>query len=189
MRLFTAVKISPGEKLLKILELPEDNLKYDKIRWVNPNNLHITLKFLGETDEKKLPEIIDLHTNICKSHSSFKLNIENIGVFGSSYQPKVIWLGLNPVENIGLIAMELADSLSSIGFKIDRQNFVPHLTIGRVSSIQNNSFFQKVISLHKSQFIQEYIVNKIGLYESILTPKGAIHNIIGEFELNHKLQT
>ncbi|MCF8298833.1 MAG: RNA 2',3'-cyclic phosphodiesterase [Saprospiraceae bacterium] len=183
MRLFTAINIIPSEKLLKILELLEKNLKHDKIRWVKPDNIHITLKFFGEINENKLPEIIDIQTKVFYNHSPLNINIENIGVFGSSYNPKVIWFGLNPSEQLKLLVNELEISLNSIGFEADRQNFVPHLTIGRISSIQNNSFFQKVISKYKNEFIQNVAVDKICLFESVLTSKGAIHSIVSEFKL------
>ena len=183
MRLFTAINIIPGEKLLNTVNLLASNLHHEKILWVNSNKLHITLKFLGEIDSRKLPEIIDLHNKVIEKYSTFNLNIEKTGVFGSSYNPKVIWFGVNPSESVALLANELESSLDLLGFKSDGQNFVPHLTIGRIKSIQNKVLFHKIISNFKNEFFQEINVKKIILYESILKTKGAIHNVIKEFKL------
>ncbi|MFC2111506.1 RNA 2',3'-cyclic phosphodiesterase [Bacteroidota bacterium] len=183
MRIFTAINISPNEELLSTLGFLELNLRQDRIRWVNPNNLHITINFLGDVDKRKISQIIDVHKNIFEKQIGFKLRIEDIGLFGSSYQPKVIWLGIKPAENLRSIVSELESQLKIIGFTSDRQNFVPHLTIGRIESLQNKVLFQKVISQYKNKLFQKIFVEKATLYESILISKGAVHNVIREFKL------
>ena len=184
MRIFTAIKITPNDKFLNLLKHLKTNLSDEKIKWVDSNKLHITLKFFGDINKNEIPKIIEAHKNICSNHSSFKLNIENIGIFGSSYKPKVIWLGIKPVENIKAIAYGIQRSFILQGHKADNQNFVPHLTIGRIKSIENKIIFQKIMSQYKNVLIQSLVVTEIILFESVLTPKEAIHNMISKFKVN-----
>ena len=103
-RLFLAIKIYPGLNLLKTVNRLKANLKHENIRWANQNNLHLTLKFFGETSVDKIDPIISEIMAVVKDQNAFKLRVEDLKIFGSSYNPKVIWAGFekkrraNPVS-------------------------------------------------------------------------------------------
>lgn len=182
-RIFAAIKIQPSGTFHNTYYGLKSNLKSEKIKWVELENIHITLKFFGETDESKIDGIKELLAEIAGQHSSFSLNINNVGIFGSSYKPKVIWLGIEKNEKLYSLANNVLDQLGSLGFKRDRQNFVPHLTIGRIKFIDNKIRFQEVIDRYKSREIQEQKVNQFYLIESILRPQGPEYRIIESFSL------
>ena len=182
-RLFAAIKINPSEEFLKTNYGLKTNLRNDKIKWVNINNIHITLKFFGETPEDRISEIIDRLTAIAANHSIFTLDIRNIGIFGSSYKPKVIWFGIEENERLIKLAKEVLRGMDDIGFKQDRQNFVPHLTIGRIKFIDDKNQFQQIIDKYKFADIQKQEVSEFILYESILKPQGPEYNVIERFKL------
>ena len=111
------------------------------------------------------------------------LDIRNTGIFGSSYKPRVIWFGIEKNEQLTGLASEVLNAMDKIGFKRDRQNFVPHLTVGRIKYIDLKISFQQVIDKYKVTEIQKQEVTGFYLYESILRPQGPEYKVIKRFEL------
>lgn len=186
-RLFLAIDIVPDEHFLAVYLKLKQQLKDEKIRWVEPANLHITLKFFGETPIEKIDSIKNLMYKITDQHTPFTLNIRRTGIFGSRYKPRVIWFGIDKNEQLISLVSHLLNELEIIGFAGDRQNFVPHLSLGRLKSVQHKVNFQKAIDRVKDVFVQDIQVRKITLFESLLQPTGVVYKTIEEFELNSSL--
>ena len=182
-RIFAAIKINPVDQFVQIYNDLKSACLHDKIKWVELYNIHITLKFFGETEKGKIDGIKNLLTKISKNHTSFSLNIKDVGIFGSSYKPRVIWFDIEKNESLINLANDVLDQVRSIGFKSDRQNFVPHLTIGRIKYIDDKKRFQEVINKYRSIEIQEQKVDQFYLIESILTPNGPEYKILQSFHL------
>ncbi len=180
-RLFAAIKVQSSEAFLHRYYKLKRNLKDERIRWVDPENIHITLKFFGETQEHHIPAINAALQESISNTTPFHFNITNTGIFGSAYQPKVIWFGLEPHDDILKLSESILVELEKIGIERDRQNFVPHLTIGRIKHLDDKKFFQQVIDKYREGFIQKEEVNTIHLFESQLSPKGPIYTIIGSY--------
>ncbi|NVO01490.1 MAG: RNA 2',3'-cyclic phosphodiesterase [Bacteroidetes bacterium] len=171
-RLFIAIKINPNDAYKNIHTSFKQNFKSDNITWVNLDVTHLTLKFLGETQENKIEEIDQILNKITLNFNSFELNVNNIGIFGSKYEPRVIWLGIEKSEHLENLVKAIFDQLETIGFTKDRQNFVPHLTLGRIKNIADKKAFQNQIDLFKNKEIQKIKVTEFHLYESILHKTG-----------------
>jgi len=182
-RLFIAIKLIPDDNFLRIYNFLKQNLKHDLIKWVEPDKLHLTLKFLGETRYDKIPEIKYLLTEFVKGKNPVELNFDKVGIFGSSYDPKVIWFGISNNETIKQLGIELLQYFHENGFTQDRQNFVPHLTVGRIKKLVNKKYFQSVINKVKEEEIQNFNIKEIILYQSILKPTGPIYITLGKYEL------
>jgi 2'-5' RNA ligase len=182
-RLFAAIKINPSDGFLQTYYRLKTNLRNDKIKWVDINNIHITLKFFGETQEERIPDISERLNAIAALHSHFTLDIRDIGIFGSTYKPRVIWYGIEENEGLLNLAKEVLSEMDKLGFKQDRQNFVPHLTIGRIKFIDDKKRFQQVIDKFKSIEIQKQEVAGFNLYESILRSQGPEYKIIESYKL------
>jgi 2'-5' RNA ligase len=183
-RLFVAVKIEPGENFLKVYYSLKKELQNEKIKWVEPQNMHITLKFFGETPEQDIEIINNVLAESAKLHSAFAFSIKNTGIFGSRYNPKVIWFGINNQEKLQNLGLDILSALDVAGFKRDRQNFVPHLTVGRIKYLTNKNRFQKTIDKYKDLFLQDVNVGKFTLYESVLKPTGPVYYPLDEFYLS-----
>ncbi len=182
-RLFIAIKIIPeGNTLEKYHELRQA-LNYNKIRWVEPDKLHVTIKFLGDTYEDRIPIVSSVIRSTIKASGSFNIELKNVGIFGSRYRPRVIWFGISDNEMLSTIANDLIINLDIEGFKNDRQNFVPHLTVGRIKHIEDKVLFNNEIKKFHDLFFQESFVERLILYESILTSKGPVYNEIESFNL------
>lgn len=182
-RLFLAIKFIPDIELLRIYSELKQSLSHDKIRWVDPQNFHLTLKFFGSTPEDKIQLISRVVNDTVKSYNTLNLKIENIGIFGSRYKPRVIWFGITRNDQLIKLGNELLNNLNDVGFLRDRQNFVPHLTVGRIISIEDKALFNKKIQQFKNVFIQEFEIHELLLYERILKPAGPEYYKIESFPL------
>ena len=182
-RIFAAVKIHPSDKFIQVYNGLKIACKNDKIKWVEPLNIHITIKFFGETEEDKIENINSVLSNVSLHHSPFTLKLSDVGIFGSSYKPRVIWFGISENQKLQRLALDVINELGKIGFKKDRQNFVPHLTIGRIKFLDNKRNFQEVINKYKSVEVQEENIDRFFLIESILRPKGPEYKILNTFVL------
>jgi len=182
-RLFAAIKVEPDENMVIIFGGLKSNLRNDKINWVPEQNIHITLKFFGETAEDKIDEICEILDEIAKRHQAFKIQLQNIGIFGSSYDPRVIWFGMNDCPQIEDLANDVLKSVEDIGWGRDRQNFRAHLTVGRIKLIKDKRYFQQIIDKYKNIPLQLVPVNGFYLIESKLRPQGPVYEIVEEFKL------
>lgn len=180
-RLFLAIKINPEEQLIEVLNQLKNKLKNEKVRWANPDHLHLTLKFFGAVSVIDIEIIIPAIERAVQAQRRFELNIENLSIFGSSYNPNVIWAGISKSIELVNLEQNIISELEKIGFKNDRQNFVPHLTLGRIKKLQDKKYFNQIISEYKTGHFQVSLIDKIILYESVLKPTGAVHSEIHEF--------
>ncbi len=177
-RLFIATKLKPDDNTLRIYNSMRRVLGYNKIRWVEPDNFHLTFKFLGNTPESKIPLVIDVIKKTVETYGIINMDINKVGIFGSRYNPRVIWLGIDENKQLKKLGLDLINNLDEVGFLKDRQNFVPHITVGRISKITDKQLFNSDIDKVKGAFLQQTIVDKIVLFESILSRKSPLYNEI-----------
>ena len=181
-RLFVAVKVLPSPEFLKTYNSLKTSLKFCRITWVRPESIHITLKFFGETEEKRIPDISRVLKEVASSHKPFAAELVNVGIFGSSYNPKVIWFGIESAEPLKKLGDDVLQAVESIGWEADRQNFVPHLTIGRIKEIPDKQLFQRIIDEHKKTWMQDIQVGEFHLYESLLLREGPVYKIVESYK-------
>ena len=182
-RLFAAIKVKPNNEFLEIFHGLKQDLKHEKIKWVEPHNLHLTLKFFGETEEDKIPEIVAALKSSVNNQNQFSFEISTLGIFGSRYNPKVIWAGLTNTDSLIKLEASVSSGLESIGYIPDRQNFVPHLSLGRIKALKDKDLFQNIIDDYKGEYFQHVFVEEIYLLESTLIKTGPIYTIIEKFNL------
>jgi 2'-5' RNA ligase len=174
-RLFAAIKIHPSPRYISLFNEITLSLRHERIKWVEPSNMHLTLKFFGETDEAKIPAICQALESAVALSKPFTLKISNTGIFGSRYDPKVLWFGIENQNELEELARNIFTELAKYGWEQDRQNFVPHLTIGRIKELKDKPLFQKNISKYTSVEIQDENVTEIILYQSILRREGPLY--------------
>ncbi|MFZ4401141.1 MAG: RNA 2',3'-cyclic phosphodiesterase [Bacteroidales bacterium] len=182
-RLFLAIKITPNDIFSKLYRDLRQELIYEKINWVAIDNFHLTLKFFGETDDSIIEKINLFIEDVISGKNQFSFEISDLGIFGSNYQPKVIWLGIKNNTALINLADTILNQLKSIGFERDRQNFVPHLTLGRINYLKDKDNFNKIIKKFNIADIQTVEVKEIILFESILQREGPIYKVINSYKL------
>lgn len=184
VRCFVCVEISDVRNV-QIIEGVLEKLKTIKgIRPIKTNQLHLTLKFLGEISEKKLPRIVEQLETI--RIPSFPLKFSSIGSFPNNTRPRVIWTGISMgQQELIALAMEVDQKLALIGLPKEKRRFSPHLTLGRVKKLTDTAkleladFFQEMKDLDGEE---EKLVSFI-FKESTLTPTGAIYKDLATFPL------
>ena len=136
----------------KIIEFEKEIKKTNsKIKLVELKNIHITLKFLGDTSEGQIRNIENIMKNAIQDIESFNITLKGAGVFPNKKYIKIIWIGIHQGEPIIEIAYRIDKQLSNIGFKREKKVFSPHLTIARVKNVKNkNSMVKVVASMLKS---------------------------------------
>jgi 2'-5' RNA ligase len=182
-RLFIAIKIEPDQRFIEIYQDLISRLNYENLRFVEPGNLHLTLRFLGETEETKIPDIDRILTKSAAAAKAFTLNINQTGVFGSSYNPRVVWFGIDQNELLTLLHTRIESDLKKVGFFPDRQNFVPHLTLSRVKQLKDLKLFQKTIGEFREKEIMKQEVQSFSLIESILKKEGPVYQTLNSYML------
>ena len=182
-RLFLTIKITPDDGFLDQLHLVQNQLTHEKIKWVEEHNIHITLKFFGETEEAKIPLITQILQEIAAGTSGFSFSLKKLGVFGSSYDPRVVWAGIEPFAEIASLMNIIRNNMGAAGFEADRQNVVPHLTLGRIKLLKDKSLFQKVMDQNREISSVEMVVDRYILFESILKKEGPVYVALQSFRL------
>jgi len=184
MRTFIAIDLNEENKAA--LTKLQDELKQTKadVKWVEPENTHLTLKFLGEISEKQADQIKQVLDKISSDCKPFELSLSDIGAFPELDYPRVIWVGIEKgKKEVEEAAKKIEEELGKLGFANEERPFAAHLTIGRVRSRKNIQALKEVCQLaslpvNKSKPANrptDELVNSITLYQSKLTPSGPIY--------------
>jgi 2'-5' RNA ligase len=153
------------------------------VKWVKADNLHLTLKFLGNTPERYLHNIKDRLESVAKLHNKFDIRISGVGVFPNTKNLRVVWIGIKDSEMILKLQRDIDESLKEFGFEIEDREFKPHLTIGRVRSHKNKDILIKELATLKTVDFGKIEVKSIALMKSELKPTGAEYFTMSEILL------
>jgi RNA 2',3'-cyclic 3'-phosphodiesterase len=182
-RIFIAVKVEPGEILLRMLTSFKILFKNESIKWTSVDNIHITLAFLGDTQEEKIKAISDMLNGKCEGYGKLDLNIKGVGIFKNLYDPRVIWTGIGNSEKLIKLNSLVIAGLKDLSVTTEGRQFNPHLTLGRIKSIKNKNELKTILENYLDTEIQKVPVDEIILYESILLHTGPVYKPIKKFSL------
>ncbi|MBN1788578.1 MAG: RNA 2',3'-cyclic phosphodiesterase [Sedimentisphaerales bacterium] len=185
MRLFIAVDINE-ELRTAVADLQkkfkDKTKKQTGIKWVNPKLMHLTLKFLGETDEGKIDDINTAVEIACKDKQPFEFNFAKVGTF--SRPARVLWLGSEKQnENLANLARDIEDTLESLGFEKEQREFNAHLTLARIKDHSAGRLIQQIAGDFAKVNLPPISVNSACLYKSQLTPDGPVYTLLNEFKI------
>ncbi len=180
-RIFIAVKVEPGETILKMISLLKAGLSSENIKWTNPANIHITLAFLGDTEEEKIGIISGMLKEKCEGFGKFELILKGAGVFKNMDDPRIIWTGIEPSEKLNQLNGLIKSGLKNLGINIEDRPFNPHLTLGRIKYLKPENKLKELIEGYRDNVLQKVPVNDVILYESILLQTGPQYKSIGKF--------
>ncbi len=181
IRSFIAIEIDASQQIKNLISELEETGINAKI--VETKNMHLTLKFLGDTDTNILNQIEEKIKESVKSINPFEIYLKGVGVFPNTNYIKVFWIGIEDEGNLKQIAKEIDEKLNKIGFKKERREFSAHLTIARVKSAKNKEKLIELINKHKETEFQKIKVEKIILKKSVLTPQGPIYTNLKEIKI------
>ncbi len=148
----------------------------DGVRWVRPDATHLTLKFLGEVDEARIPDVSRVVQDVARTYVPFTLRTSGVGGFPNRERAKVVWVGVGgDLEALAGLQKEVDEALGSLGFPRDERKYFPHLTLGRarrrpVEVDEGESMRPRAVSFR---------VERIAVMRSDLQPGGAIYTALG----------
>ena len=156
-----------------------------KLKWVKPESLHITLKFLGEQDPQRIEQAIVNLTKLGNNLDGFDLSIKNFGAFPNEKRPKVLWLGLEaiPRESFFGLFNRIEDTLEGIGFEREQRKFSPHLTLARIKYPDNFSGLFEFVAKNPFE-THTFSVDGFVLMRSFLKQSGAEYKVIQKYPLH-----
>ncbi len=155
------------------------------IKWVLPENLHLTLKFLGELTPAQIDRVCRAATRAAPCVSPpIKLSARGLGVFPHYRRPRVIWTGLSG-DTPPLFALQetLADNLAEIGFAKEKRKFTAHLTIGRIKAAIDGKALAAVLNNFLDFHSKPFYLERFILYKSVLGSRGPTYSRLAEFPL------
>ena len=183
MRLFVAIEFS--DRIRSVLENVQAALrpKCDGVRWVRPEQLHLTAKFLGEVPDGKVSAVAEAVARAAAAVTSFTMEVSGCGCFPPRGAVRIVWVGLR--EEAGALARcveTVEEELQKIGFSRERRPFSPHVTIGRVREGRSHGGIRSAAEAFTFG-PTEQAVSSITLMSSVLSPKGPTYTAVRKVDL------
>jgi 2'-5' RNA ligase len=188
IRSFIAIEL-PGDVRLALGRLQEkiNNAGKAPVRWVNPDIIHLTLKFLGDIDVSITGKIISIMEEAARGTQPFNIEVGGLGVFPNLQRVQIVWVGLSgELDKLNQLQKRIETALTPLGFKPEGRSFTPHLTLGRVRDNARPEERQDLGRIISGMDFKEKFnisVKAIGLMKSQLTREGPIYTKIGSTTL------
>jgi RNA 2',3'-cyclic 3'-phosphodiesterase len=185
MRLFIALPLPREieEELGRIIFILKQKGGGGRIKWVAPKNIHLTVRFLGDTDEDKLPAIREAIQRIASKYPVVECAVDSLGAFPDLKRPRVFWTGLSGgIEFLNSIAADMEEEMRRLGFPPEDKKFKPHLTLGRVKESYGLDDLAAYIRNYRVAALP-FRLDKLVLFKSVLTPQGPIYSRLLEANL------
>lgn len=153
------------------------------VKWVESKNIHVTLRFLGETDEALVPKLKALVSEVAAAHVPAVTELDRLGGFPNLNRPRVLWVGLaGGIEELSKMARQLELAARQLRFEPESKGFKAHLTLGRVRSDDKLGGLRPHIEGYPLEKMS-MTLNRIVLFKSTLTPRGPIYDRLHEAKL------
>jgi len=159
------------------------DIKKSNVKWVEPNNIHLTLKFLGEIKDKQVLDVCEITGQVAAGHSGFDIDIEKVGYFGGR-TAKVVWVGAGAgSEKLAELQNDLELHLAKAGFAEDNRPFTAHLTLCRVRNPRAGAKLAELLAAYKDFRLGVISADSVCVYQSQLTAKGPVYTLLGNYNL------
>lgn len=190
MRAFIAFEL-PESVLAALAAVTADlqrSLPTAALRWVPVGNMHLTLKFLGETQPEQISAISASLQRLGDMYAPVPISLEGLGAFPNLRSPRVVWVDLQAPAALAQLAAEVEDAMAVLGFGREARAFTPHLTLARVRREAQPRQLAGLQSALAQQAVPAAngMLEQLVLFESQLKPSGAVYNSLARIELRIK---
>ena len=180
--------IEPTEDILQKISEVQEKLKREisgRISWTKPQGQHLTLKFFGDISREDVKNICSAIQNSITSESPLSLKIEKLGVFPDARRPRVLWCGTTgDVERLSVLQKKLDNDFAKIGFPAEDRPFKAHLTLARIKDPRELTGMSEALTKHSAFAAGEFISRNLILFQSNLSPQGAVYTRLETFSLS-----
>jgi len=194
LRAFIAIELpdSLKQELVNLQNVLKSR-RHDYIKWVEPSNMHLTLKFLGDVPGDKIKDILSAMQESVAGVEPFSLFVKGLGTFPSLKRIQVIWVGLEgELATLMKLQKNIEENLDILGFPPEEREFTPHLTLGRLRFQPPDEEKERITGLItglKFESDANIKVTSLNLMKSVLTPKGPVYTRLGEVDFGAKKET
>ena len=180
MRLFAAIDIDSHvrKRIANVQDRlkRELNLRGHQVKWVRPDLIHLTVKFLGEVPDKDVTRVCDVVTRTAAEFSGFDLQVRGMGVFGRP--ARVVWVGCEPCPALTGLQNELEEQFDRIGWPKENRPFAGHLTLCRIKSVAAGKQLSQAVEAYKDEVFGTISVTELLLFESRLSSTGPEYTVV-----------
>jgi RNA 2',3'-cyclic 3'-phosphodiesterase len=182
IRSFIAIEIPAGiRQEIKKLVADIQNTEAD-VKWVRPEGIHLTLKFLGSVKEDMVEKVALAVRPVVEAWRPFRLKAHGVGCFPGIRNPRVLWIGLEQEEGSAVrLQQEIETKTAELGFSPEDRPFHPHLTLGRVRSPKGRNALIKMLETNSRLELSSFQVERVTLFRSDLRPGGPVYTKLHEF--------
>ena len=188
MRCFIAIDID--EQTRKGLGHLQDELRgkadvrKGDVKWVKPESIHLTLKFLGEIKDEQAVDVCNITGDVASRHKSFDVDVETVGSFGGR-SARVLWVGAGQhCEALLKLQADLEQQLESAGWPREARKFSAHLTLCRIRNVKAGVKLAQVVKKYANLHLGTISADSVTVYQSELTPQGPIYTPLGNYTLS-----
>ncbi len=175
IRVFISIPVPDTAPLQGIMK---DIRVMDGVKPSPENQMHLTMKFIGDVDDRKVPRIADAVTKAVEGIPPFEISLEGAGAFPNARDARVVWVGAKPADTLKRIADGIGENLS--GIKFDDKPFKSHMTIGRCSAKKDVS---SLVSRYKDTEFMRFECAEVLVMRSELSRSGAKHSVLARVPL------
>ena len=186
MRCFVAIEIERGirtrlNQLQKQLQ-KRCSLDQHKVKWVEPENIHLTLKFLGDVQDRDLTAVCNIVDEVASKYESFTIDAKGLGCFGSP--PRVVWVGIDPDPVLFEMQKEIDERLSQADLvQMDNKGFKGHLTLCRIKDFKAGRTLKDVVDGFDEVALGYQMVDRVCVFSSELTKHGPVYTVVSSSDL------
>lgn len=181
-RAFTAIRFTPDETFKQAFQQLKNQLKDEKINWVTPDNLHLTLQFLGEINRNEINTLKRVF-KLINFVTPFTMQMAGIHLFGNLKNPRLLYTEIQAGPELFDLVRVTDGKLNEINLYSRDKKFKPHITLGRIKFIKDSERFEEILSYSQKNFFQQTVCSEFILYESILKPSGPDYIPLEKFRL------
>lgn len=183
IRCFVAIELPAAVKAeLSALQQQFKAARMDFARWVNPESIHLTLKFLGEVPQERVPEMVKAIEEAVDGIKPFSLELNGLGVFPNARQPRVFWVGVGgDLERLKTLQGNADVTLGALGFEEEQREFTAHLTLARMrddAAPDQKRAFGELVGRTSFESRHRFTVHGVNLMRSQLKPTGAVYTAL-----------
>jgi 2'-5' RNA ligase len=184
VRAFISIEIPDDIKNSIEKAIGELKLILPHIKWVDKKNLHITLKFLGWVEDRKIDNLIDSVTDLAKGFGTIKVGFSGFGVFPDTRHPRVIWVGITEGgDKVKELAEKIEEGLSKEGYREEERGFSPHLTIGRIKEKIDAEALTGFIKENEKASFGGFVAKNVSMMKSTLMRSGPVYEEVKQIKL------
>jgi RNA 2',3'-cyclic 3'-phosphodiesterase len=185
-RIRTFIGVDIGKTIRERAVALQENLARTspEVKWVESENLHVTLLFLGEVEDREVARVCKIVAHCAQNEKAFPITVATVGCFPNPRRPRIVWIGIGEgTQSLCRIRDAMESALLELGYRCEDRRYTPHITLGRVRSDRPPDKFSAALTKQVGWQGGDITVTEILIMGSELTPQGPKYTVLGRAPL------